>query len=86
MPNTLRFCPAVPAHQQATCSSNSIASWSKLHPGPFSTPRQRRQDLARGALLAVAAGKKVLVPVANGSEEMEAVMLPHFLSRALALL
>ena len=61
-------------HQQATSRRNVIASRSKLQSIPFSTPRRRPQRYERGALLVVSDAKKVLVPVANGSEEIEAVM------------
>ena len=82
MANTLPFSPDVSAHRQATSHSNTIVLRSKLQLAPFGTHRQRRPRLARGASLAVSAGKKVLMPVANGSEEMEAVMYPtaHHLS------
>lgn len=62
------------AHQQATTSRSGIASWSRLQSLPFSTLRRRSQTFARGASLTVSDAKKVLVPVANGSEEIEAVM------------
>ena len=39
----------------------------------FSTPRRVKQRCTRGPSLMVSASKRVLVPVANGSEEIEAV-------------
>ncbi len=55
-------------------------------PRPLQHTQTTKARLGKRRFTGSGSRKKVLVPVANGSEEMEAVMLPHFLSRALALL
>ena len=74
MASRILFCPAVPVHQQARCERECITSLSKLQANSFSTPKRQTQRCARGTRLIISAAKKVLVPVANGSEEMEAVL------------
>lgn len=66
--------PVVLAHPQVSSITKGHLSWGKLHSKALIMARRGSQHSTRGIAVMASAAKKVLVPVANGSEEIEAVI------------
>ena len=80
--NIMILRPPVLAYQQARYVGSTHASLGNVQPKAFGVARRGPESFVRGAGAMVSATKKVLVPVANGSEEIEAVMFSPLLASA----
>ena len=84
MANTLTVGSAVLVQRPARASRNDLGSCRNLPLSLISTPRGRKGRYERALIMTASAAKKVLVPIANGSEEMEAVLSLHAFSRCVS--